>query len=451
VSAADIGPFGESTPASVPPSVTASASPTPTPTVTPELTVTPEPTETPEPTPRALRIGVLVPFTGALSDFGEPFANAAGLAVDEINEAGGVLGQDVVLVLGDSGTEPMKAQEEARRLIDVEGVSAILGAADSEVTLPVAESVTVPNEIVQISPASTSAALTAFDDDDFLWRTAIADAAHGAVLAHMADALGFTRACTMYVDAAWSQAISEQFTETFEKRGGTVTAQVPHAVEGQASYRSELGDCSEGDPEVLAAISYPEHVGVYLGEALEYNVVDNFLFCERTKWYHEWYQMFEAIGWESFEGMYGTAPGALWMAVGEAFTAAYEAEYGEEPLLPFIGESYDAVYVIALAAEKAGSTESRAIRDALRDIANPPGEVVNAGVEGYMEALDLLARGTDIDYQGAAGPLDFDENGDVLQGAIDVWQIANRGIVEAIHTFFVDLGTPVPTIIEVTQ
>jgi branched-chain amino acid transport system substrate-binding protein len=395
-----------------------------------------------------LKIGILVPYTGALSDFGEPFGNAAKLAVKEINEAGGVLGEDVTLIEGDSATEPVKAQEEARRLIDIEGVSAIVGAAASGVTLPVAESVAVPSEILMVSPASTSPALTAVDDDGFLYRTTISDAAQGVILGKLVyEILGFTSACTMYVNNAYGQGLSEQFTETFEELGGTVTAQVSHATEEQVTYVSELNKCVEGGPEVLAAISYPEHGGVYLKEALEGDLIDQFVFCDGTKSDDQ----FEALGWDYFEGMWGSAPGALEMAAGTAFTAAYEAEYGEKPPLPFMRESYDAVYVIALAAEQAGSTDPKAIRDAISGIANPPGEVINPGVEGFASALDLIEAGTAINYQGAAGPLNFDPNGDVLQGAIELWEITGGEIVEAVRTFAVDLSTTPPTITEVTE
>jgi len=420
-------------------------------TATPTPTAAGSPAVTPSGSPAAagaLKIGILVPFTGALSDFGGPFANAAKLAVKEINAAGGVLGQDVQLIEGDSATEPVKAQEEARRLIDIEGVSALVGAAASGVTLPVAESVAIPSEIVMISPASTSPALTAVDDDGFLYRTTISDAAQGVILGKLVyEILGFTSACTMYVNNAYGQGLSEQFTETFEELGGTVTAQVSHAAEEQISYVSEITQCVEGGPEVLAAISYPEHAKVYLKEALEQGLIDQFVFCDGTKSDEQ----FAALGWENFEGMSGSAPGALEAAAGTTFTAAYEAEYGEYPPFPFMRESYDAVYVIALAAEAAGSTDAKAIRDAIDDIANPPGEVINPGVDGFTSALGLIEAGTAIDYQGAAGPIDFDPNGDVLQGAIEIWDIEGGAIVEAVRTFKVDLSTTPPTITEVTD
>ena len=93
------------------------------------------------------------------------------------------------------------------------------------------------------------------------------------------------------------------------------------------------------------------------------------------------------------------------------------------PEHPFIAETYDAVALIALAAAKAGTTtDPVAIRDALRDVANPPGEVVGPGLEGISKALALLAEGEDINYEGAAGPVDFDENGDVA-APIEIWKV----------------------------
>ncbi len=371
----------------------------------------------------ALTIGILVPFTGDLSDFGQAFFNAAQLAVDEVNDAGGVNGQPVLLVQGDTGTAPQQGTEEARRLIEVEGVSAIIGAAASGVSLPIAESVTGPNQILQISPASTSPALTAASDDDYLFRTTISDAAQGVVLAALAEELGYESVCTLFTNNAYGQGLSEVFAASYEASGGTVQAQVPHEQE-QPSYASELSTCTADGPQALAAISYPESARVYLREAIEQGVVEDFLFVDGTKSQ----EMFDDLGAENFEGMYGTAPGALDTATGAAFDAAYEAAYGERPPLPFLRETYDAVYVISLAAQKAGSSDSTAIRDALRDIGNPPGETINPGADGWVAALAALDAGEAINYEGAASPADLDANGDVLKGAIEVWQVVDGQI-----------------------
>ena len=192
-----------------------------------------------------LKIGILVPFTGDLSDFGPAFFDAAKLAAQEINAAGGVFGQDIVLVDADTGTIEATGIESANTLIDVEGVSAIVGAASSAVTLPIAESVTGPAGILMISPSSTSPALTAVTDNDFLFRSTISDAAQGVVLAELAIDLGFTSVCTFFVNTAYGEGLSDQFKETFEALGGTVPAAVPHEQE-QTTYVSELQTCVEG-------------------------------------------------------------------------------------------------------------------------------------------------------------------------------------------------------------
>ncbi len=386
-----------------------------------------------------LRLGVLVPFTGALSIFGPDYLNAAQLAADEINAAGGVNGGQVVIVTGDTGTSSEQAVNEAQRLVDVEGVVAIMGAASSAVSLAVAAAVTIPNGILQISPASTSPALTDAADDDFLFRTPLSDAVQGVVLAQLlAEDLGLTTVCTMFVNNSYGQGLSAQVGETFADLGGMVTASVPHDDAEAISYSAELAECTAGDPEALVAISYPTgQATVYLREALESGLIDNFVFVDGTKSS----SMFENLGWGNFDGMLGTAPGALESAFGDAFDAAYEAEYGELYRTPFVREAYDAVVAIALGAAAAGTnTDSAAIRDSLRDAANAPGTVYGPGEDDIAAALAAIATDQYIDYQGASGPVDFDEHGDNPFGAIEVWQVdACRRSLFTIRRVRVDL------------
>ena len=123
-------------------------------------------------------------------------------------------------------------------------MSAVIGSLSSGVTLAVAEGVTVPDKVIQISPASTSPALTDVQDNDFLFRTTLSDAAQGLVLGKLAKSLGYNKVATLYVNNAYGQGLSDNFKKSFEAQGGTVTAQVPHEQE-QASYLAELqkADC----------------------------------------------------------------------------------------------------------------------------------------------------------------------------------------------------------------
>jgi branched-chain amino acid transport system substrate-binding protein len=390
-----------------------------------------------------LRIGALLPFTGDLSDFGDPFLNAAQLAVDQINAGGGVNGQPIELVQGDSASAPQQAVEEARRLIELEGVSAIVGPAGSGEVLPVAESVTGPGGVLEITMSATSPALSIAKDNDFLFRTPISDAAQGIVMADVAREQGYDSACVLYVNNAYGQGLSDAFADRFTSEGGTLAAQVPIEQE-QASYASELTACTEGDPDVLVAPAYPESGRVFLRELVESGDHPPVIFSDGLKSP----DMFADLGWDVFEGSYGTASGTTETEAGSAFDDAYREAYGDLPAVPYLREINDAIYLIALAAEKAGSTDSTAMRDVLREVANPEGTVVGPGPEGWAAAVKSIDAGEDVNYEGATGSADLDEHGDVLQGSILVWQVKGGEIV-SLDTRHIDLAegaaTPLAT------
>jgi len=316
--------------------------------------------------------------------------------------------------------------DAARALVDIDKVAAIVGALSSGVSMAVAESVTVPNNILQISAASTSPAITVLADSDFLFRTTVSDAVQGVILGRLAKELGYNTASALYINNPYGEGLAEQFKTTFEEEGGTFLELVPHE-DVQPTFVSELSKATEGNPDVLAAIGYPGQAKIYLREALEGGYISTFLFCDGTKAP----ELNEAVGWDKLEGTYGTAPSVEVTAEGQAaFREAYATAFAVElPPLPYIDTTYDAVVLIALAAAKAGTTtDSAAIRDALRDVANPPGEIVGPGIDGIRQALELIRQGKDINYEGAGGSQDFDENGDVIS-TIEIWKIEGGAII----------------------
>lgn len=383
--------------------------------------------KTPEVEILPVKIGEIHPFTGALAEFGEPEHRSALLAAKHLAEAG----YTIETVFADDETSAIPGVEAARRLVEVEGVHVLIGAAASGVTIPIAESVSIPSQIPQISYASTSPLITLLPADqgqDFLFRTCPSDALQGVVLGKMLYDEGLRQVSVMYVNNPYGQGLNDVFKKTFEDLGGTVLASVPHDEAPAASYTAELRQATEGGPEALVAISYPGHATVYLKEAIEGGFISEFRFVDGTK--SE--DIIEAVGAEPLEGMCGTAPGAAETDSLATYNADYEAEYGEVPPLPFMTNTYDAVVVAALAAFEAqiageGLT-SIAIRDHLRSVAGPPGEKVFAGVEGLTRALELLRQGQDIDYVGAAGEVDFDENGEVVT-PIEIWCFIGGEIV----------------------
>jgi ABC-type branched-subunit amino acid transport system substrate-binding protein len=329
----------------------------------------------------------------------------------------------VETVLKDDQTTPTAGVDAAKKLIEIDKVPAIVGALSSGVTIAVAESAAVPNKVVLISPASTSPALAALKDDNYVYRTTPSDALQGVVLGKLAYDLGFKKAASLYVNNAYGQGLADEFAKAYAKLGGKATASVAIEQE-QPSYDAELKKATADNPDVLLCLSYPESAKIYLKQAIEKNYAKKFLFCDGVKSP----ELIKAIGASYLEGMYGTAAAVKESDVTKWFADTYKASYGELPPKPYIGEAYDATVIIALAAQKAGKADGTAIRDAIRFVANPPGEKIGPRPEDIKRAIQLIKEGKDIDYDGVAGPQDFLDNGDVIS-TIQVWKIVGGEIV----------------------
>lgn len=403
----------------------------------------PQQQEQPTPTPAAqqqdepaaasepLKIAFLADYSGAIAEFGPAIETGVQLAIKHLNDAGGVFGQDVQLITGDTSLDATRAVEEARRLIEVEGAHAIVGPLASGITLAVAESVTGPANIPTISPSATSPQITLADDNGFLFRSTVSDAAQGPVLAQLAVDEGYSNVSVMYVDNAYGQGLAEAFLDSW----GGESVSVAYA-EGQTTYLAELQNVAGADGEVLIAIGYPTEAQVYVREAIENGLFDTFLFVDGTKSQ----DLIDTIGQGYLNGMKGTAPasGPESDSLRE-FNAAYEAEYGELPSIPFVREAYDAAVAIGLAAASAGSTDGVRLRDHLRAVAAPDGMTISAGADGVAAGLAALEAGNEINYDGAATTVDWNAAGDVTTGFIGVWQFAGGGI-EELSVQAIDLG-----------
>ena len=399
------------------PTQAATAAATPTQAATAAATPTQAATAAATPTQAVegeqLKIGYLADFSGPLAEYGADIETGVQLAIKHINEAGGVNGQDVIYVTGDTRVDPTQSVEEARRLVDIEGVHAIVGPLSSTATLAVADSVTAPGRIPHISPSATSPAITAADDDGFLFRTTGSDVVQGVVLAQLVESEGHTNVGVIFRDDAWGQGLSEVFSANFS---GTATL-ASYAADGQLTYLAELRQATSGGAEVLVAMGFAE-TEVFLRESIENGIFTRFIFTDGNK--SE--DLIEQLGAEHLEGTVGTAPSSNPdNASTKAWDAAYMAEYGRLPSLPFVREAYDAVIAIAIAAEAAGSTDGVAIRDELARIAGPPGDTYGADAAGVKAALEAVRNGDDINFEGAATPIDWNEAGDVTSGFMEIY------------------------------
>jgi ABC-type branched-subunit amino acid transport system substrate-binding protein len=368
------------------------------------------------------KIGALLPITGDLQAYGTASLNGVKLAVDEINNQGGVLGGKLEVVVGDSQTRPQAGISAAQRLVSIDNVFGIVGAMSSGVTIPVAQSVTDSAGVALISPASTSPKITTLNDSDFLFRTVPSDAFQGVALAQVVSENGLTNVATMYINNDYGEGLSDAFKAAFEKRGGTVSRAVAYDP-GNASYRGEISRAASRGAQALTLIGYPENGITILKQAIEGGYFSKFVFTDGMKSP----KVISGVGGRYLDGSIGTSPEALSTTpAATLFRNVYQQKYGRLPPQPYIDTAYDATYVLAMALEKAGVNNGTAVRNQLRFVANPPG--IEILPTQWAKAKQLIDSGQDVNYTGASGPINFDSQGDV-SGTYAYWTIKNSKIV----------------------
>ena len=372
----------------------------------------------------SMKIGLMLNFSGAPETAADR-KRAFNLAIRHVNEAGGVLGMPVEGVEADSTRDPRLGVEAARRLVE-EGVHAIVGPTASAIALPVAEMVAGPAGVPTISPSATSPQLSVAADDGYFFRTTLSDTVQGPVLARVTGERGFDNVGVVYIDDPYGQGLARSFEESWD---GEVRA-VPVDRE-QTAHLADLRESAGAGAQALVVITFEQQALALVREALEEDVYTQFVFGDAAKRL----SLVTEIGGGRLGGMYGTAGApAPDNDATAAWETAFAAAYGGPPRLTYVKETYDATVALALAAQAAGSLDGAAIRDQLRAIGSPPGEMVMGTPQGVAEGLRLLADGRQIDYEGIANSLDWDENGDLLQGYIGIWRYTRDGRIEELDT-----------------
>lgn len=371
----------------------------------------------------AIKIGVINSLTGELKSFGEPTLNSIKAAVADINAAGGIRGKSIELVIKDNQSEVQPSIDAAKTLIDRDKVAAIIGPWSSKHTIAVAQQITSQQKIPQIVFAATSPAITSLKTDGFLFRTAPSDAYQGIALAAIARDKQMNALGIIYLNDPYGQGLADSIRSAFEAREGKITEAVPFKAE-QASFDQELAKLARSKPDALVLIGFPADGAKILKEAQENGKFNRYILTDSLK-----EKEVVAALQKEHRLSFGTAPQALEGTKGYiAFQKSYEAKFGKLPVVPYLDTAYDAAMVMALAIAKAGSTDSTAIRDAMRQVANGPGMEVGPGE--WKEAMKAIEKGEEIDYVGASGNCDFDEHGDVA-GTYANWKVENGQIVTA--------------------
>ncbi|MFT5090437.1 MAG: branched-chain amino acid transport system substrate-binding protein [Candidatus Latescibacterota bacterium] len=373
-----------------------------------------------------IKIGLLTTLSGALSRWAPSHRAAALMALREINEAGGVLGRELELVVADTGTDPDQAVIGARELID-QDVALILGPVISSATLKVAREVTIAQGILLISPASTSAEISTLEDDDLVWRTAASDLIKAKVAAEVAFDSGARRAGVIFIDNSFGVGLSDEFATQFVLLGGEIINSVPYPeLSGNEienyDYRSHVNLVMNNEPDLVYLISFADD-GEKIAIAADALVTDDY----RPQLLVEIPPSIESLTQIGlYEGLLGVEQQSPTSANHRLFLSNYIAQYDAEPEL-LADALYDAFYLAALAIQQASSTQGPDIAAQLRD-ASTGGTPINVGE--YARALELLNQGADIDYEGASGSIEFDSHGDVSTATYRVWKVGNGAFVD---------------------
>lgn len=373
-----------------------------------------------------LDVGVVIPFSGDLSDFGGPMLNALEMAKQDINDAGGPLGREIRLHDEDSGSDSTQGVNAANKLIDTDGVSSLIGAVSSGVTISMAKSVTIPKETLHITSASSSPSISTLDDDDLVFRTRTNDRFVAKVMAQIIEEQDASKAAVVYINNDFGEALAETFESTFS---GTTTAKVGYES-GQSSYQQVLSKAYADDPDFVALAGYPESGTTMLSQWAEEGYGGNWVL--HTSLLSN--DVIESVGADIMNGMYGVRTKPPTGEDSESFVSDYESAYPDAQVFdPYSWNSYDALVSYALAVHKAGTDDSAKVKAQMREVSNSPGEAVGYGA--FEAGVSKLDDGTDVDYSGPSGNVNYDDNGDVASDMVVVkvedGEFVNKNVVPA--------------------
>ncbi len=364
-----------------------------------------------------LTIGTLLPQTGSLAFLGPPEFAGVDLAVQQINEAGGVLGKPVAKIDSDSGdTATNIASQSVDRLLS-QNVDAIVGAASSSVSKTVIDKITGAG-VIQFSPANTSPDFTDYPDKGLYFRTAPSDVLQGRILGDQIIEDGSATVGILALQDAYGTGLAENVEKSITGSNGEVVDTVIYDPKA-AEYTAEVSQIKGADPEAIVVIGFDETAKI-IQELVKQGIGPQ----DGKRLYLVDGNVGNALGEKLpaglLQGVKGTLPGA---ATGPDFQARLKAVDPALKDFSYAGESYDAVTVIALGAVVAKS-------DAGTDIAEHLVDVTTGGTKckTFAECNELATAGTDFDYDGVSGPIELDKNGDPTEASVGIleYDAANK-------------------------
>ena len=350
-----------------------------------------------------IKIGIILGFTGPIKSLAPAMANSAEIAFKEASETGSLLdGRAITLIKADSTCKDPSAASAAAKEIISQGVKAILGGVCSEVTETILLEAAVPNEIVMISPAETSASLTTLDDKGFFFRTTPSETRGGQILADITKDRRVKKVAISYTNDDYGKDLARAYKAAIEDLGLEVTIIASHE-DGKEDYSSEVATLASAGGEAIAIIGYPNKGGRGIIQAsLDSGAFNKFILSDRM--INQ--SLLDEFG-NQIKKSFGYVPGSSGKRAG--FFDRVAKEGGIDISNPYTGESYDAAALIVLAIQAGGSADSISISKNIMDVANEPGVKIYPGE--IKKGLDLLSKGKKINYEGATG-ISFNELGE---------------------------------------
>ncbi len=373
---------------------------------------------------QALKIGTLLPETGSLQILGPPMVQAVRMAVQEVNAAGGVNDLPIELVERDDGTDPDVASAAADDLI-ADDVHYVVGAAASGVTTAVIDKLR-DTDVAECSPSNTGVQFTTYPDRGNYFRTAPPDNLQSIVLSNLIVDGGYSDVVIVARSDEYGEGFARFLRKELRSAGANVQRVVLYDPEA-TSFDDVVQRIADENPEAVALIAFDEG-GPIVQAAIEQGVGPQDLQWFGTDGIQSstFYQKVDPSNPGAVLGIRGTAPSAAPAGGESTFRQRFEAfAPGVDTI--YSGHAYDCVVIGALAAQAVGRNTAAAIR---RNI-----NAVTKGGEKctlYSECLALLEDGEDIDYDGAAGPLDFVKKGEPGVGEYDTWEFDPSGKVTVI-------------------
>jgi ABC-type branched-subunit amino acid transport system substrate-binding protein len=345
-------------------------------------------------------LGALNPLTGAGGSYGPSMRKAIEGVVERVNGIGGINGRKVVLAGEDTQTNPDAAVRAARKLIDVDKVSAIMGTWASAVTTAVAP--LCWESKVFLTTVSGSDTITKLPHQGYLIRTQPNTHLQIGKLGEFLLSLGNKRVFVLGAQTPFAVPSQERLAEVLKAGGSEMIGALVYDKD-KTSFRSEIDQAIKAKPDMIYMNGYTPDVTIVLRELYKAGYEG----AKVGQAYAVNQKLLESLPPEVTEGAYTVAPSPSINSDAYKRLAAF---LGKDDLDPYSCQCNDQASLVCLAIAKAGEASGTAIKDSVRKIAQGAGQPVDDVVDG----LKLLAAGKDINFEGASGACDFTEIGDIL-------------------------------------